>query len=80
MKRSTIKTCAQKAYTLHLDNSGLSLTEKSNRFARFFAYEVAASGFPNNGDRAGCLPQTTRLTSSRVIMNTYSIESGPAHS
>jgi hypothetical protein len=55
MKRSAIKTCAQKAYTLHLDNSGLSLTEKSNRFARFFAYEVAASGFPNNGDRAGCI-------------------------
>ncbi|MCH9763290.1 MAG: hypothetical protein K0U24_03545 [Gammaproteobacteria bacterium] len=55
MKRSAIKTCVQKAHTLHLDNSGLSLTEKSNRFARFFAYEVAASGFPKHGDRAGCI-------------------------
>jgi hypothetical protein len=55
MERTKIKTYAQKAYTLHLDTSGLSLTEKSNRFARFFAYEIAYSKLPQNGDIAGCI-------------------------
>ena len=62
MERVKMKTYAQKAYTLHLDNSGLSLTEKSNRFARFFAYEVASSKLPYNGDVAGCIAAHNLLT------------------
>ncbi|MDX2346463.1 MAG: hypothetical protein QNK11_06310 [Legionella sp.] len=55
MEHAKIKLCAQKAYILHIDTSGLSLTEKLNRFSRFFAYEVAFSGFPEHGDIAGCI-------------------------
>ena len=53
MERAKMKRFDQQENTLRIDNSDLSLIEKSNRFARFFAYAVAFSKCPRNGDVAG---------------------------
>ena len=62
MERSKIKLYAQKAYELHIHQPTLSLTQKSNRFARFFAYEIASSIFEQHGEIASCIAAQYQLS------------------